>query len=206
MAPISRGTPRKSRSTQRAYAVIACTVGSASARITSLSASTTSAGSDNGTSRKPCATAMAASARAEGSFEVRRASSASWYGRGRSLSPAAATQSEKPTTMAGTDIGSRITQACAKTERRPGGEPPGRHRTTRARCPLLLLVLFGHGSAAWLRLATLLVLRVLLGLRLTAVLLALLVLVELNGAAALLIVPVGVHLMLFLVHGSDSFV
>jgi len=65
-------------------------------------------------------------------------------------------------------------------------------------------VLFGHGPAGRLGLATLL-LRVPLGLRLTAVLLALLVLVELNGTAALLIVPVGVHLMLFLVHGSDSF-
>ncbi|PYM94793.1 MAG: hypothetical protein DME08_17255 [Candidatus Rokuibacteriota bacterium] len=67
-------------------------------------------------------------------------------------------------------------------------------------------MLFGHGPAGRLGLATLLVLRVLLGLWLTAVLLALLVLVELNGTAALLIVPVGVHLMLFLVHGSDSFV
>src|SRR5207245_1675680 len=111
-----------------------------------------------------------------------------------------------PASDAGTGIGSRIPQACAKTERRPGGEPPGRHRAARARCPLLLLVLFGHGPAGRLGLATLLVLRVLLGLWLTAVLLALLVLVELNGTAALLIVPVGVHLMLFLVHGSDSFV
>src|SRR2546425_12319416 len=104
--------------------------------------------------------------------------------------------------MAGTGIGSRIPQACAKTERRPGGEPPGRHRAARARCPLLLLVLFGHGPAGRLGLATLLGLRVLLGLRLTAVLLALLVLVQLNGTAPLLCVPGGVHLVRFLCHGS----
>src|SRR5213592_3941061 len=81
---------------------------------------------------------MAASARAEGSFEVRRASSASWYGRVRSLPPAVATQSEKPTTMAGTGIGSRIPQACAKTERRPGGEPPGRRSVFAHACGILL--------------------------------------------------------------------
>jgi len=53
-----------------------------------------------------------------------------------------------------------------------------------------------------MRLATLLVLRL---LRLTAALLLVgLVLVELNGAAALLIVPVRIHLLVFLVHGSDS--
>src|SRR5207247_9597115 len=149
---------------------------------------------------------MAASARAEGSFEVRRASSASWYGRGRSLPPAVATQREKPATMAGTGIGSRISQACAKTDRRPGGWRPGRHRAARARCPLLLLVLFGHGPAGRLGLATLLVLRVLLGLWLTAVLLALLVLVELNGTAALRVVPVVVDLMVLLVHVLASFV
>src|SRR5207245_9289473 len=148
---------------------------------------------------------MAASARAEGSFEVRRASSASWYARGRSLPPAVATQSEKPTTMAGTGIGSRIPQACAKTERRPGGEPPGRHRAARARCPSLLLVLFGHGPAGRLGLGTLLALRVLLGLRLTAGLLALLVLGELSRTAAVLIVTAGAPLLLFLGRGSPSF-
>jgi hypothetical protein len=75
---------------------------------------------------------------------------------------------------------------------------------------LLLLVLFGHGPAGGLRLATL-VLRLtatLLAatLMLTALLLTHLVLVELDGAPALLIVPVLVHPLLFLIHGADSLV
>ncbi|OLB96069.1 MAG: hypothetical protein AUH30_13620 [Candidatus Rokubacteria bacterium 13_1_40CM_68_15] len=63
-------------------------------------------------------------------------------------------------------------------------------------------MLFGHRPAGRLRLAALLVLRM---LRLSAALLAGLVLVELNRTAALLIVPVRVHPLVFLVHGSDSF-
>jgi hypothetical protein len=77
---------------------------------------------------------------------------------------------------------------------------------------LLLLVLFGHGPAGRLRLTTRLVLRlalVLATLMLAALLPATLlltglVLVQLNGTPALLIVPVLVHPLLFLIHGADS--
>src|SRR5262249_9739599 len=93
--------------------------------------------------------------------------------------------------------------------RRTAGAPPSRSGSLL----LLLPVLFGHRTAGGLLLATLLRLRrtatLLAALVLTATMLLLaalllthLVLVQLNGTSALLVVPILVHPLLFLIHGG----